>query len=103
MLLQADIKCQLATLKRAEILQKRLKKKGHLRTQFYKNLLRFVKDHFTKEKSGILNTPKQDLEEHLKKVHQDTKMDEQIIIPHGILPIQHPEFSLDTDPDTGRR
>ena len=98
MLLQADIKCRLATLRRAENLRKLRKKKEHSRTRFYKNPFKFLKDLFTKEKSGILKTTKQELEEHLEKVHQDTKKDEQIIIPHDIPPIHPPEFSLETGP-----
>lgn len=98
MLLQADIKCRLATLRRAENLRKLRRKKEHSRTQFYKNPFKFVKDLFAKEKCGILKTPKPELEEHLEKVHQDMKRHEQIIIPHDIPPIQPPEFNLDTDP-----
>ena len=98
MLLQADIKYRLATLRRAENLRKLRRKKEHSRTRFYKNPFKFVKDLFAKEKCGILKTPKPELEEHLEKVHQDTKRHEQIIIPHDIPPIQPPEFNLDTDP-----
>ncbi len=98
MLLQADIKNQLATLRRAENLRKLRKKKEHSRTRFYKNPFKFVKDLFAKDKSGILKTPKAELEEHLEKVHQDTKRNEQIMIPPDIPPIQPPEFNLDTDP-----
>ena len=97
-LLQADIKCRLATLRRAENLRKLRRKKEHSRTRFYKNPFRFVKDLFAKEKCGILKTTKPELEEHLEKVHQDKKRHEQIIIPHDIPPIQPPEFNLDTDP-----
>ena len=98
MLLQADIKYRLATLRRAENLRKLRRKKEHSRTRFYKNPFKFVKDLFAKEKCGILKTPKPELEEHLEKVHQDKKRHEQIIIPHDIPPIQPPEFNLDTDP-----
>ena len=57
MLLQADIKCRLATLRRAENLRKLRRKKEHSRTRFYKKNFKFVKDLFTKEKCGILKTP----------------------------------------------
>ncbi|KAJ8414647.1 hypothetical protein AAFF_G00038490 [Aldrovandia affinis] len=97
-LLQGDIKCRLAILRRTENLRKPRRKKEHTRTQFYKNPFKFVKDLFTKEKNGILKISKQELEEHLEKVHSDTEMHEQIVIPHDIPPIQPPEFNLDTGP-----
>lgn len=98
MLLQGDIKCRLATLRRAENLRKLRKKKEHTRTRFYKNPFKFVKDLFAKEKSGILKIPKEELEEHLEKGNHDPKRHEQIVIPHDIPPIQPPEFNLETGP-----
>lgn len=97
MLRQADIKCRLTTLRRAENLRK-LRKKEQSRIRFYKIPFKFAKDLFAKEKSGMLKTPKQELEEHLQKVHEDPKRHEQIVIPHDIPPIQPPEFKLDTNP-----
>ncbi len=38
------------------------------------------------------------MEEHLEKVHHDTKRHEQIVIPHDIPPIQPPEFNLEAGP-----
>ncbi|KAJ8016038.1 hypothetical protein DPEC_G00002980 [Dallia pectoralis] len=73
MLLQGDIKCRLATLRRAENLRKLRKKKEHTRARFYKNPFKFVKDLFAKETSGILKITKTELEDHLKKVHYDKK------------------------------
>ncbi|KAJ8392682.1 hypothetical protein AAFF_G00073560 [Aldrovandia affinis] len=96
-LLQADIKWRLATLRRAENLRKVCRKKEHTRTRFYKNPFKFG-DLFTKEKSRILKISKQEVEEHLEKVHSDTETHEQIVIPHDIPPIQPPEFNLDTGP-----
>ena len=98
MLLQGDIKLRLATLRRAENLRKLRKKKEHTRTRFYKNPFKFVKDLFAKDKSGFLKTSKQELEEHLETVYQDTKRYEQLVIPHDIPPIQPPEFSIETGP-----
>lgn len=80
-LLQADIKSRLSTLRRAENLRKLRKKKEHTRTYFYKDPFKFVKDLFTKENSGTLKTSQQDLEDLLKKIYHDTKRHEQIVIP----------------------
>lgn len=57
-----------------------------------------VKDHFAKEKNGTLKTPKQELEEHLERVHQDMRRHEKTNIPHGIPPVLSPDFKLVTDP-----
>ncbi|KAL6475304.1 hypothetical protein MHYP_G00163440 [Metynnis hypsauchen] len=98
MLLQGDIKCRLATLRRAENLRKLCKKKEHTRTRFYKKTFKFVKDLLAKEKSRTLKISKQELEEHLEKIYHDTKRHEQLVIPHDIPPIQPPEFNLETGP-----
>lgn len=97
-LLQANIKSRLATLRRAENLRKLCRKKEHTRTRFYKDPFKFIKDLFTKEKSGTLKISKQELGEHLEKVQNDTKRHEQIVIQHDIPPTQPPEISLDTGP-----
>lgn len=65
-LLQGDIKCRLATLRRAENLRKLRKKKEHTRAQFYKKPFKFVKDLFAEE-SGILKTPKPNLQSRNSK------------------------------------
>lgn len=88
MLLQADIKCRLTTLRRTENLRKLRKKKEQSRSRLYKNPFKFAKDLFAKEKCGTLKTPKREFEEQLQKVHKDPKRHEQIVIPHDIPPIQ---------------
>lgn len=60
------------------------KKKEHARTRFYNDPYKVVKDLFAKEKSGTLKTSKQELEEHQKRVHQDTMRHEQIVIPQYV-------------------
>lgn len=98
MLLQGDIKTRLVSLRKAENFRKLRKKKEHTRTWFYKDPFKFAKDLFTKQKSGILKTSKQELEKHLKKVHLDVKRNEQLVTPHDIAPIQPPEFNFETAP-----
>ena len=78
--LQADIKTRLASLRRAENLRKRRRKKEQTRTRFYKDPFKFLKSLFTKEKSGALKTTKKDLEEHLRTTNFDSKRHE-----HGSL------------------
>lgn len=55
---------QISSLQRAENLRTQRKRKEKARTSFYKDLLRFVKGLFTKEKS--IKEPKRELEDHLK-------------------------------------
>ena len=51
MLLQGDIKCRFATLRRAENFRKLHKWKGRTRTRFYEKTFRFVKDLFVIERA----------------------------------------------------
>ncbi|MGH0149492.1 UNVERIFIED_CONTAM: hypothetical protein FKN15_034648 [Acipenser sinensis] len=57
-LLQRVIKDKLATLRRAERLRKRYKKKERARANFYKDPFKFVKKLFTSEKNGTLKASK---------------------------------------------
>lgn len=56
--LQADIKIHLASLGRAENLQKQRRKKEQTRTWFYKDPFNFLKTLLTHEQSGVLPTAK---------------------------------------------
>ena len=67
-LLQKEIQSRLATLRRAENLLKKRRRKEQTRTRFYKDPFKFVKSLFAKEKSGSLNVSKAFLEGHLKKI-----------------------------------
>ncbi|KAL6460670.1 hypothetical protein MHYP_G00306360 [Metynnis hypsauchen] len=90
-ILQAEIKTQLVSLRRAENFRKRRRKKEQTRTRFYKDPFKFLKTLFTKEKSGVLQTTKSDLEEHLRVTHSDPKRHEHLTIPSDIPPIDPPE------------
>lgn len=98
--LQLDIKTRLASLRRAENLRKRRRKKEQTRTRFYKDPFKFLKTIFTKEKSGALKTTKADLEAHLKATHSDPRRYEHLTIPSDIPPIDPPEYHFPTDPPT---
>ena len=66
--LQEEIQSRLTTLRRAENLLKKRRRKEQTRTRFYKDPFKFVKNLFTKEKSGSLSVSKVDLEEHLRVI-----------------------------------
>ncbi|MGH0171483.1 UNVERIFIED_CONTAM: hypothetical protein FKN15_061404 [Acipenser sinensis] len=68
-LLQRVIKDKLATLRRAERLRKRYKKKERARANFYKDPFKFVKKLFTSEKNGTLKASKVELERYLEETH----------------------------------
>ena len=97
-LLQAEIKNRLSTLRRAENLRRRRKRKEHARSSFFKDPFKFVKSLFTKEKSGKLITTRKDLEAHLKRIHTDSHRCEQITLPPDMPPIHPPEHQLDVCP-----
>ncbi|MGH0158692.1 UNVERIFIED_CONTAM: hypothetical protein FKN15_055108 [Acipenser sinensis] len=70
-LLQRVIKDKLATLRRAERLRKRYKKKERARANFYKDPFKFVKKLFTSEKNGTLKASKR----LVREIAQDFKTD----------------------------
>lgn len=98
--LQVDIKNRLASLRRAENLQKRRRKKEQTRTRFYKDPFKFLKTLFTKEKSGVLKATRKDLEEHLRVTHSDQRRHEHLAIPLDIPPIKPPEHQFEIGPPT---
>ncbi|KAE8301041.1 hypothetical protein D5F01_LYC01192 [Larimichthys crocea] len=93
--LQADIKTRPVSLRRAENLWKRRRKKEQTRTRFYKDPFKFLKTLFTKEKSGVLKTTQNDLEEFLRATHSDPKCHEHLAIPPDIPPIDPPEHQFE--------
>ncbi|KAE8291485.1 hypothetical protein D5F01_LYC11093 [Larimichthys crocea] len=98
--LQADIKTCMVSLRRAENSRKRRRKKEQMRTRFYKDPFKFLKTLFTKEKSGVLKTTQNDLEEFLRATHSDPKRHEHLAIPPDIPPIDPPEHQFETGPPT---
>lgn len=87
----ADIKLRLASLRRAEKLQKCRKKKEQTKTQFFIDPFKFLTSLFTREKSGALKVTKKDLEDHLKMIHSDPRWHRQLSVPSDIPPINSPE------------
>lgn len=98
--LQVNIKTRLASLRRAENLRKRRRKKEQARTRFYKDPFKFLKSIFPEEKSGALKTTKADLEDHLKATHSDPRRYECLTIPSDIPPIDPPKHHMPIDPPT---
>lgn len=96
--LQMDLKVRLGRLRRAENLRTRRKRKEKARTAFYSDPFRFVKGLFTKEKSGSLMVPKQELEDHLSATHTDNHRFEQREIPPDMPPLPQPGYQLDDSP-----
>lgn len=97
-LLQVEIQCRLATLRRAENLRKRRRRKEQTRACFFKDPFKYVKSLFTKEKSGRLSVPKANLEEHLKKSCTDDRHQEDVTLPSDMPPLSPPEHELDVTP-----
>ena len=98
--LQGDLKQRLATLRRAECLRKRHKKRERTRTAFYRDPYKFAKDLFVKEKTGTLKVPIRELEEHLRKTYSDDQRLVPASIPNDMPPMQPPEHQMETRPPT---
>lgn len=81
-MLHAEIKNRLVSLRRAEDLRKRCRKKAQMRSRFFNDPYRFMRNLFAKEQIGRLVAKKEDLEAHLKEVHSDIRRQD----PHGPSP-----------------
>lgn len=97
---QADIKLRLASLRRAENLQKCRRKKQQKSSQFFKDPFKFLTSFFTREKSGTLKLTKKDLADHLKMMHYDPRRRKQLSVPPDILQINSPEHQMEIHPPT---
>lgn len=97
-MLQAEIKQRLTTLRRAEYLRRRRRKKEQARTCFFRDPFRFLKNLFSKEKNGELSSSKEAVEAHLKEVHTDFHRADPIVLPPDMPPLPSPQHQLDTSP-----
>ncbi|KAK0141132.1 hypothetical protein N1851_021873 [Merluccius polli] len=102
-LLQGEIQSRLATLRRAENLLRKCRRKEQTRSRFYKDPFKFVKSIFTKEKSGSLSVSKADLGEHLRKSCTDDRSHEELTLPPDMPPVNPPEHQLDISPPRWKR
>ena len=66
-----DIQKKILVISRAENQRKHRKKKRQARRAFYSNPYAFVKKLFVESKSGKLDVPKEELENHLKMTYSD--------------------------------
>ena len=86
-----DIKQEILVLSRAENHRKRRKKKRKTRESFYRNPYAFAKKLFTAAKSGRLDIPQQELEDHLRKTYSDPLKEVPLPPMDGIPPLEEPE------------
>ena len=86
-----DIKQEILVLSRAENHRKRRKKKRKTRESFYRNQYAFAKKLFTAAKSGRLDIPQQELEDHLRKTYSDPLKEVPLPPMDGIPPLEEPE------------
>lgn len=96
--LQAEIKNRLVSLRRAEDLRKRCRKKDQMRSRFFNDPYRFMRYLFAKEQSGRLVAKKEDLEAHLKEVHSDIRRQDPMVLPPDMPPLPSPHYELDISP-----
>ncbi|KAI8490092.1 hypothetical protein Bbelb_321620 [Branchiostoma belcheri] len=69
--LQSKARLKLAALRRAEKQRAKRKEREKARRSFFENPHRFTKKLFEQSKSGVLNVPKKDMEDHLRGVYSD--------------------------------
>ena len=86
-----DIKQEILVLSRAENHRKRRKKKHKTRESLYRNPYAFAKKLFTAAKSGRLDIPQQELEDHLRKTYSDPLKEVPLPPMDRIPPLEEPE------------
>ncbi len=69
--LRENVRTKLSALRRAEAQRVKRKKRDKARRSFFENPHKFTKKLFEQSKSGELNIPKQNLEDHIKEVYSD--------------------------------
>ena len=86
-----DIRQEILVLSRAENHRKRRKKKRKNRESFYRNPYAFAKKLFTAAKSGQLDIPQQELEDHLRTTYSGPMKKVPLPPMDGIPPLEEPE------------
>ena len=85
--LQEELRSRLAILRRDEYLRKKRKKKGYVRTAFYRYLFKFVKVLFNQEKGGQLKATKSEVEEYLRNTYSDLEQCRVVGLPPDMPPL----------------
>ena len=67
--LRDDLRSRLALLRKAERRRKMRKAKRRKRTAFYENPHKFIKKLFEENKGDVLEVPKDELEDHLRRTY----------------------------------
>ena len=86
-----DIKQNIFVLSRSENHRKRRKKKRKTRESFYRNPYAFPKKLVTAAKSGRLDIPQGELEDHIRKTYSDPLREVPLPLMDGIPPLEEPE------------
>ena len=76
--LRDDLRSQVAVLSKAERRRKIRQNRRRKRTAFYENPHKFTKKLFEENKSGVLDVPQEELENHLKRTYTDNQMNEEL-------------------------
>ncbi|ONI45671.1 hypothetical protein AN642_00195 [Epulopiscium sp. SCG-B10WGA-EpuloA2] len=88
----------LLSLRRAEYLRKRRKKKEYVRTAFYRDPFKFVKGLFSQEKGGQLKATKLEVEKYLRNTYSDFEQNRVIGLPPDMPPVGKIDHEMDVRP-----
>jgi hypothetical protein len=91
---------RLKTLRNAENINKKRKEKARKRAAFFANPYKFTKSLLEEEKSGKLESRKEDVESYLRDTHADPRRDEPLGTCNRIIPEEPPTVPLNSTPPT---
>ena len=93
--LRDDHRNRLKSLRKAERAKRKRKERERKRTKFFKNPFEFAKGLFEKARSGVLNVPKEELEEHLKNTYSDPRREDPMPHIEGLVRPTEPTTPFD--------
>ena len=93
--LRKHLREQIASLRRAENNRKNRKERSRKRASFTANPFQFTKKLLEDKRSGRLDCPRQEVEDHLKNVHSDENRDQDLGDSDTLLTPEKPETGFD--------
>ncbi|XP_078665283.1 uncharacterized protein LOC144907786 [Branchiostoma floridae x Branchiostoma belcheri] len=93
-----EVRGKLESLRRAERLRRKRKRKAKERNQFFKNPYKFARNLLEEKKGGSLQISKEELELHLQETYSDPQRNAELGSPGYVPRPTEPEVAFDVSP-----
>jgi len=88
------LRSQLTSLRKAKNTRRKTREKGKKRAQFTANPYKFGKTLLDKERSGLIETPVEEVESYLRETHSDPNREDALGNCHRIDPAEPPQKKM---------